>query len=360
MKRLELLDYTRFFAAIFVVLYHYTFNGILNGKISSIEYIPSLIAFTKYGYLGVEVFFMISGYVIFYSARKGSASKFIVSRARRLYPAYWFAVIFTSSFALFWGGHLMSVYTSQIVANLTMLQHFVGIDHVDGVYWTLVYEVKFYFAVFIILLLGLQKYIKILFIMWPTLFIFAYIFDLQSSPYLGNYFYYFSAGTLFAILKEQRNWRTVLSLLVTFLLCLEFSCSKAIILSQTKGIAFSPLVIGSIVSLFFLVFLYQNTKQGQMLKLPCSKTAGNLTYPIYLIHAHFGYMLISQFGNEQNKFIVYFVTILIVIAIAIFINKVIEGKMSMIWKKLFESTLGQSIYYLHRLPAKLKGLTKLG
>jgi peptidoglycan/LPS O-acetylase OafA/YrhL len=50
MRRLELLDYARFFAAIIVVLFHYTFNGIANGKIDSLEHIDSLIEFTKYGH----------------------------------------------------------------------------------------------------------------------------------------------------------------------------------------------------------------------------------------------------------------------------------------------------------------------
>ena len=94
MSRLELLDYGRFLAAISVALFHYTFNGISNGKIASITLIPNLVEFTKYGYLGVHLFFMISGYVIFFSARKGAPSKFAVNRAVRLYPAYWFAVLF--------------------------------------------------------------------------------------------------------------------------------------------------------------------------------------------------------------------------------------------------------------------------
>ena len=56
MKRLELLDFTRFIAVIMVVLFHYTFNGIVNGKIGSISHSPWLIEITKYGYLGVELF----------------------------------------------------------------------------------------------------------------------------------------------------------------------------------------------------------------------------------------------------------------------------------------------------------------
>lgn len=114
MNRLELLDYGRFFAAISVVLFHYTFNGIANGKITSISHTPWLVGVTKYGYLGVEFFFMISGFVIFFSARKKSASNFMVNRATRLYPAYWFAVLFTSLFAVQWGGNLMSVYPAQV------------------------------------------------------------------------------------------------------------------------------------------------------------------------------------------------------------------------------------------------------
>lgn len=56
MKRLELLDYGRFLAAIFVVLFHYTVHSITSGKIDSTMYIESLTSFTRYGYLGVEFF----------------------------------------------------------------------------------------------------------------------------------------------------------------------------------------------------------------------------------------------------------------------------------------------------------------
>ncbi|MBB1075267.1 acyltransferase [Rhodoferax sp. 4810] len=88
MKRLELLDYGRFSATLAVMFFHYFFNGIQNGKISSFEHIPWVIDFAKYGYLGVEFFFMISGYVIFFSSKEKTAGEFGAARVLRLFPAF--------------------------------------------------------------------------------------------------------------------------------------------------------------------------------------------------------------------------------------------------------------------------------
>lgn len=354
MKRLELLDYVRFFAVIMVVLFHYTFNGIANGKITSIVHTSWLIEITKYGYLGVELFFMVSGYVIFFSARSGNAAKFAVSRAIRLYPAYWFAVLFTSGFALHWGGKLMSVYPSMVVVNLSMLQSFVGIGDVDGAYWTLAYEISFYAAVFLILLIGWQKYLHITIIFWPILFFVALIFKRQYLPYFGGYYYYFCAGALFAVLKEKFDWRAAISLLGTYALCVTYSANKAGDLTHTKGSDYNALVIGSLVSLFFVLFIFQNTKRAQLLTLPMSKMAGALTYPIYLIHAHFGYMVISQFATDENKIIVLPLTILIVFGLAYLLHTLVEVRFSSFWKKLFNSTLGRFVRFLQAIPSKLK------
>src|SRR5262245_23513156 len=147
MRRLELLDYGRFVAGFCVLLCHLLFNGIWNGKVDSLEHVPGLADAVKYGYLGVEFFFIISGYVIFFSARGKTAGDFLVSRAVRLYPAFWFAVLVTSLVAVPWGGEQMSVTLPQVLANLTMAPQLFGQTYVDGVYWTLVFEWSFYLAV---------------------------------------------------------------------------------------------------------------------------------------------------------------------------------------------------------------------
>jgi len=354
MRRLELLDYGRFFAAIIVVLFHYTFSGIANGKIEGIKHIDSIINFTKYGYLGVELFFMISGFVIFHSAKNRTPAQFVVSRATRLYPSYWFAVIFTSIFALYWGGDLMSVYPSQIIANFTLFQNYLGISHVDGVYWTLVYEIDFYALVFFILVIGLQKHLDLLFILWPIVMLGAYITGHDYFPYLGGYYYYFSAGALFAILQFNKSPKSILSLLISFILCLIYSTNKATLKSESMGVYFSETIVGLIIFSFFAFFIFQNTKKAQFLKLPLSQTLGSLTYPVYLIHAHFGYMFISKFATEENKFVIYITTISIVLSVSYFMHKVIEVRFSHVWKILFMSTLYKVIINIQNISRELK------
>lgn len=354
MKRLELLDYGRFFAAVIVVLFHYTFNGVVNGKISSISNIQELAEITKYGYLGVELFFMISGYVIFFSAINRTPSEFALSRAVRLYPAYWFAILFTSLFAVYWGGDLMSVDLTKVVANFTMFQFSFGVGDVDAVYWTLAFEVSFYVGVYLLLLMGLQRNLHTLFTYWPIAFCVALLFGKDSLPYLGGYFYYFSAGALFGVLKQKPKGRVVVGLVVVFVLCVSFSAGKAPELTESKGIEFSEATIGLIVTSFFILFLYQNTSRGQALKLPMSRLFGGLTYPIYLVHCHFGYMVISRFATEGNKLFVYMITFILVLIVALFIHKVIEVKFAVFWKTFFIRLFGGAVGFVEGASAKFQ------
>ena len=343
MKRLELLDYGRFAAALMVVFFHYTFNGILNGKINSLTHIEPLIEVTKYGYLGVELFFMISGYVIFFSAKNRSPSQFAVSRAIRLYPSYWFAVLFTSFFAFFWGGDMMGVRLTQVIANLSMLQSFVHIKDVDGVYWTLVYEISFYAAVTLCLIVGLQQHLEKLFIAWPLLMAATLFFGLENIPFMTGYYCYFSAGALLAIMKGTRDLSTIVPLCVAFGLCLLFSVNMAEAKTLRQGIEYSPYVITGIVTTWFLFFLVQNSMKGQSLTLPKSKTLGALTYPVYLIHAHFGYMFLSEYATDSNKFLVYPLTLAIVLSVAYAMHRFIEVRLAPLWGLLFNSTLGRLV-----------------
>jgi peptidoglycan/LPS O-acetylase OafA/YrhL len=74
------------FAALSVVIYHSTawYDAGEPGHAS-----PGVLFVFPYGKFGVELFFMISGFVIFMTLeRTSNVYNFIVSRIARLYPAF--------------------------------------------------------------------------------------------------------------------------------------------------------------------------------------------------------------------------------------------------------------------------------
>ena len=139
-QRMLALDLLRLVAAAAVWLYHCCY---LDPVFHEAPYhvAPTLSSFARYGYLGVPVFFMISGFVIAASARGRSRLGFVRARAIRLYPAFLIALIPTL-IALTASGQTIS--WSQLLANLTMVPRIFKYEYLDGVYWSLMFEILFY------------------------------------------------------------------------------------------------------------------------------------------------------------------------------------------------------------------------
>ena len=108
-----LLDPLRFGAAFGVALFHQMFwswawvsighPGFERTVAADVQY-PSAAPFTWFGWVGVEIFFVISGFVIANSASKSSATEFLFGRALRLYPAVWVCSTLTFIVLLLFAG----------------------------------------------------------------------------------------------------------------------------------------------------------------------------------------------------------------------------------------------------------------
>lgn len=134
------VDALRGVAALAVVAYHYTTRYV---ELYGAGLRPTLSM--PHGHFGVNLFFIISGFVIFMTlARTRRPMDFIVSRLSRLFPAYWVAVGLTFLVTSVWGLAGKQVTAAQAVANLLMMHGLLGVPHVDGVYWTLEVELLFY------------------------------------------------------------------------------------------------------------------------------------------------------------------------------------------------------------------------
>jgi len=354
MKRLELMDWLRLIAALFVMSFHYFVNGIANHKISSLEGFSAAAGIAQYGYLGVEFFFMISGYVILMSAQEKTARQFAVSRLLRLYPAFWAAVLLTSALAFFWGAGTTAVTLPQFAINLTMFSPAFGVEFVDEAYWSLLFELRFYFLVLCFLLFGMQKRLAPLFIAWPALIALATLSGLNHLPYMDGYYSYFAAGACFFLLRERPRPLPLLSVFLSLALCLHFSLEKLRTGAGAIGLPYSETVVLIAVGAFFLFFFLLNTPSVSKLKLKGSQLAGALSYPVYLIHAHCGYMILSRFASEENKVFVYPLTILLILLAAWCLHFFIEKKCARLWRALLEKTAGKLVERMEQGMGKLR------
>src|SRR6516164_2432745 len=152
-RRFEELDSLRGFAAVWVVLFHcVAWLGRLHKDGMSYVWAKSDLwtmaihvwpkgVTNLEGSRAVDLFFMISGFVIFMTIQNAaSVYDFIASRVARLFPAFLFSVVMTSLLILAIPIHQQHVSLLQFVANLTMLENFIGIRAVDPVFWSLSFE----------------------------------------------------------------------------------------------------------------------------------------------------------------------------------------------------------------------------
>lgn len=163
--RVNELDLFRFVAALSVVFFHYCFAAYATGRLTQSPNL-TLSAVAKYGYLGVELFFMISGFVILMTASSGSFKGFFVSRFVRLYPAFWAACTLTFVVAFWFAKDRPSVTFGEYLVNLSMLSGFFGVPSVDGAYWSLFVELRFYGLVGLVLILGRIRNAQLLMGFW--------------------------------------------------------------------------------------------------------------------------------------------------------------------------------------------------
>ncbi len=162
--RYRSLDAWRGIASLCVVFYHVALvlTGIDPALKRNLWYAACL-----QGYLGVEIFFVISGYCIMVAAasllkRQGDWRTFLAARFRRIYPACWFSL---ALWVAFWFVATLLVHTGKIktstaadldlmhrsvlyfFANITLTQYVFHQPFLSVVTWTLAYEVAFYAVV---------------------------------------------------------------------------------------------------------------------------------------------------------------------------------------------------------------------
>ena len=112
------------------------------------------------GHFGVELFFIISGFVILMTIeRKKTVREFAISRTARLMPAFLAALVMATVIRILSPVPVLDTPTVlQFLANLTMAPSLFGQTPMDMPYWTLTYELVFYIGMGLILALGMLRW----------------------------------------------------------------------------------------------------------------------------------------------------------------------------------------------------------
>lgn len=341
-RRLAALDGLRLVAALAVLGYHYTGIDLDYWGVPSQVMFPGLSDLTKYGYLGVELFFIISGFVILMTAYDRSVQSFVASRISRLFPAYWVAIIITLVLQHFWDGGRNPGFLDGLV-NLTMVQGAVDVPDVQGAFWTLWYELKFYLLIGVFVVVGMTRQRVLAFaFLWPLVGLIAAATGttILQSLLFPTYAPYFAAGMcLYVIHREGHDLLAWLILGYNVVLCERQAVGYAERAGRLTDQSMSPLLLGLAV-LAMVIAVYACT-HGPLSRIqwPWLTLAGVLTYPLYLVHGQFGFFLIDVLHDRLPRYAVLGVTTVIVIVMAYVIHRLVEKPLARPLRRAVERAL---------------------
>ncbi len=206
------IDALRGFAALSVVLFHLGGAGL--PKLSS----PPTTSLTSWGWTGVEVFFVISGFVIPFVMLKADyrvqdAGNFLARRFIRIWPPSALLIALTvAQFAVvdrMQGGvsaDWASPSATRVLANLFYVVPFTGHGWLNGVLWTLAVEFQYY--LFLALVFPLLARSRAALIGMGIVSLFSAQLPGAETVLFLKFAVYFAMGGLVLLYREQRLGRT--------------------------------------------------------------------------------------------------------------------------------------------------------
>ena len=301
-ERLRFIDGLRCIAVLWVVLTHFIHHSPFQAFFSQ-SLLPFLYRAAWKGYLGVEIFFVISGFVIALSLVRDRLSPrfalgFAVRRYVRLFPPY-IAVVFlwmaTTSLGklLFPSYDLPQPSGAQLASHFLYLQNLLGLGDIVGPTWTLCLEFQFYlfYALCALLVLSKNRLVRAVgIILFSTATLASLALTAFSIPVEGlleskrlfvHNWYLFALGVLgtFAFLRPAiRRWMP-LPLLLGVLMWLH--CRN------------EALLVG--LSTFVAILLASTLgRMGSWLSNPVVQYFGSRSYSIYLVNWGVGLRFIDM------------------------------------------------------------------
>ncbi len=295
--RLSELDALRGMAALFVLLFHY----------AMIYDEPYFLL--RFGVTGVDLFFIISGFVIMMSLERIKYGyEFIVNRFCRLFPTYWTVVTLTLIVICLTRTEIKAgaeVTIDQYLANMTMFQFYLGYEDLDGPYWTMIIDMLFYGVMLMLFYLKmLDRIVPLLtlLVLFGLLLTERYWSDAFARDFISNFplmqfLPLFLAGILFyKLFKQQKKRVAYIFLIIGCYLAqvLLFKCGGRSSFHVTHP---EYKLIAGIYFVLFFLFIFGKLK---FIVNRYTMFLGKISFALYLIHQYISIKTIIPILNDHG------------------------------------------------------------
>ncbi|PPC89126.1 MAG: hypothetical protein CTY34_12495 [Methylobacter sp.] len=306
-KKLDSLELLRGIAVIAVCFCHFG-HALSSGN----AFAKMFDAFHVYGAYGVQIFFVVSGFVIPLSLHKSRYNfshygLFLLKRLARLHPPYLFALVL--SFIIGYASYRMrGLDFPETIESILLSMFYLHISEINPVFWTLVVEAQYY------LLIGLgfvwlTKYPRLFLIVGMPIIILISQSPISGYIRLFEFINYFLIGVVgFLIYAKLGSLRLNIAGLIGILL-IDFAIYDL-----------AP-VVASLLTICVILFFRFPIPAG--IAFP-----GKISYSLYLIHYPIGVKFINllvRYVSPSLSWVLFPIAIILVTVIAWLFWKIIEN-----------------------------------
>ena len=299
--RFHAIDGLRGIAALSVAVFHFNYAIVRSAP----NWLPTWgQALAVKGFMGVEIFFVISGFVIAHSVREGDYSfrylgLFALRRSIRLDPPYWCAialecVLLVASAKLFPSLAHPLPGIAQTLSHLVYAQEILGYEEILPVFWTLCYEIQFYLLLISLLVLWhkSRRFLPAQGRRLGTIIVLAALFAVSlylrysgtHLPVRGialeRWFQFFLGALTYWVVSKRVG--------VAYLVVAYGAIVATLIGYRAEGVQLLPVVVS-----VGILFLGRRDLLDTVLNNRPIQFLGRISYSFYLIHDPIGWRWIS-------------------------------------------------------------------
>jgi peptidoglycan/LPS O-acetylase OafA/YrhL len=225
---------------------------------------------------------------------------------------------------------------------MTMFNGFFDVPFVDGAYWSLKVEMRFYIMVALILVIGWVRHAQWLLWAWlgaAALFAAGVHAGRVEGWLLGPYGALFCGGAGCFLLHQRGPSVARLGLvLASGAVAMVSAAQEARIHSEHFGIVLSQPVVVGVVGLAVAVMLCVGLGFTRLLRWKGWVPVGALTYPLYLLHQQLGYLAFNRWAGGHDPMLVLVLGLVAVISLAWGVHRAVERPLAARLKKALQAT----------------------